>query len=172
MDRIYGEAQEVHVWLGEDQKTLDSTDNSRAAVRVLEWLASDVHFRQLPFRQGNDVSIHNPFDAKGPHLLRAFKRFVSRPWWSRAWVVREVALPHTVTIYVGYVTVSWDLVSAAAASIEKHRTTCCGSELDNLFWADHLPFFTRFSSGVNVIQGCRNKMQGVRFYRQLLTKGT
>ena len=106
MDRIYGEAQEVLVWLGEDQRTDDTTDNSRAAIRVLEWLASDVHFRQLPFYEGNDPSIANPFDAKGPHLLRAFIRFVNRPWWTRAWVVQETALPHTVTLYVGYVKVS------------------------------------------------------------------
>ena len=54
--------------------------------------------------------------------------------------------------------------------MEKHRTTCCGSETDRLFWADHLPFFTKFSSSVNVMQGCRNRMQGVRLSRELLKR--
>ncbi|MCJ1327340.1 hypothetical protein MMC10_004009 [Thelotrema lepadinum] len=170
MDQIYGKAQEVHVWLGDEEQTDDSTDNSRAAIRVLEWFASDVHFRQLPFYQGNDPSIRNPIDAKGPHLLRAFMRFINRPWWTRAWAIQETALPHTITLYVGYVKVSWDLVSGVAALMEKHRTTCCGSELDSLIWANHLPFFTKFSNSVNIIQDCRNKMQGVRYCRYLLKK--
>ena len=155
MDKIYSESHEVLAWLGEEELTQNSTDNSRAATRVLEWLASDIHFKQLPFYQGFDPSIPNPFDATGPHLLRALIRFVSRAWWDRSWIIQEVALPPRVTLFVGHVMIDWDLVSNAAAAIEKHRRSCCGSELDHLVWADHMPYLTKFSTSVMAMQKCR-----------------
>lgn len=48
------------------------------------------------------------------HLFERFKEFVVCPWWSRIWVVQEVAVGTAVTIRYGTFAISWEAMVAAA----------------------------------------------------------
>jgi hypothetical protein len=170
MHKIYSLTSQVHIWLGVDAPSWNSTENSRSAIRVIQWLASDVHLDELPFVCDADPTIM-PFSEHGPLLLRAFIRFVEKPWWKRAWVIQEIVLPPKATVHVGFVSTSWELMVAASMCLEKHLGTCCGSERHKLSWIDYLTPMTKFSRTVKAIQMLRTAVHGVCFFRRLLGTG-
>lgn len=48
------------------------------------------------------------------HMFECFKEFVICPWWSRIWVVQEVAVGTAVTIRYGTIAISWEALVATA----------------------------------------------------------
>jgi len=91
MDSIYAEAKCVTVWLGE------ASEYSDTGMQVLHYFAST----------------HRPSDAAPwrtlpPEVVREGLRDVmSRPWFSRRWVVQEVALSQKTRMICGSSTFSW-----------------------------------------------------------------
>ncbi|PMD58677.1 HET-domain-containing protein [Hyaloscypha bicolor E] len=108
MDRIYGGAEKVCIWLGEEG------EDSKTAMdfirdRVLElWTFDEL--------------IENPKLAK--HWA-ALIRLMKRPWFSRRWVVQEIALsPRGGTIYCGKDSNSWqDFADAVSLFVEVETAT-------------------------------------------------
>lgn len=49
-------------------------------------------------------------------LFESLREFARRPWWSRIWVVQELAVSKTVIIQYGHVTASWEVLVRAASS--------------------------------------------------------
>lgn len=70
------------------------------------------------------------------YLFERFKEFVVCPWWSRIWVVQEVAVGTALTIRYGTIEISWEAMVAAADvwSLAETRqvATDAGIETENL----------------------------------------
>ena len=82
MHAVYTEARRVLVWLGEAPRDLSAQP---AAAQYVE-LAT--------VKRGAE----NPFQMSDPSIL---EEILSRRWWSRVWVVQEVALNPKVTFQIG-----------------------------------------------------------------------
>lgn len=52
---------------------------------------------------------------------------VSRPWWTRVWVIQELVFAPEAMIYYGKSIAPWDLYVRAARNYNVHRGTCCES---------------------------------------------
>lgn len=70
------------------------------------------------------------------HLFESLKVFAVCPWWSRIWVVQEVAVGTAVTIRYGTMTMAWEAMVATAGvwSLPETRqvATNAGIEPENL----------------------------------------
>jgi hypothetical protein len=70
------------------------------------------------------------------YLFECLKEFVVCPWWSRIWVVQEVAVATAVTVRYGTITMSWDALVATADVWSSPETrlvaTSAGIEPENL----------------------------------------
>ncbi|KAI1847418.1 hypothetical protein JX266_006643 [Neoarthrinium moseri] len=91
MSLIYTKASGVCVWLGEDD------DDSNLAIQFVK----------------EDILNFENFDAvcsnkKNADKWRALLMLMQRPWFSRRWVVQEIALAQKATIYCGPDIIAWD----------------------------------------------------------------
>lgn len=108
MGEIYGNAKDVIVWLGA------SADDSDLALDLIElwWCVSAVYGD--PFERHMDLilkglrslnkKIETPFHRKA---WDALDRLFERPWWTRQWVVQEVALAKDVQLMAGGRRLAW-----------------------------------------------------------------
>ncbi len=108
MDKIYGNACSVCIWLGEPD------DQSK--------LAMDFIKNQVLSIWGFDKLIEN---RKMAQQWAAFITLMKRPWFSRRWVVQEIALsPSGGTIYCGKDEVPWqDFADAVSLFVEVESAT-------------------------------------------------
>jgi hypothetical protein len=127
MDKIYGKAKSVCIWLGEE------ADESNLAIKFIK----DQVLSLWEF----DKLIENRAMAR--HWA-ALINLMKRPWFSRRWVVQEIALsPRGGTLYCGREQVSWqDFADAVSLFVEVESATHRLSDVmrrDQLF--DNIPDF-------------------------------
>jgi hypothetical protein len=91
MNRIYSEADHICIWLGEN------ADDSEEAMKFIR--------NQVP-RVANFEDTFN----KSSNIKRweAFLKIMQREWFSRRWVVQELALASDATIYCDWETLAWE----------------------------------------------------------------
>jgi hypothetical protein len=100
MGRIYSRASEVLVWLGE------ATDKDQ-----IEGVCESLH--EIA-RGGNDKSsTSKTWRPTSYQELDSLSSFLNRPWFSRRWVLQEVAMNTNITVYCGNHQISWSLVQTA-----------------------------------------------------------
>lgn len=112
MCNIFSEAQETWVWLGTER------DESSHAVDLIEHLSARVgsnsgsyHLERSERVRGEPKSWH--VEDVGMRLVALEALFI-RDYWYRAWVVQEIALSKTLTVFCGSKSFPWDhLVDAA-----------------------------------------------------------
>ena len=102
--------------------------NIPGALRILELLAADCHFYQMPF-----------FKVIGPgpeaiepcpvwfFSMRSLAAILSRPWWTRVWTIQETMLSAQATVHIGHYQAPLSLFSSLSNSIKKHQTGCCSA---------------------------------------------
>lgn len=73
--------------------------------------------------RSDDVFIK--FQLKFFEALRMFMHAPFTPWWTRIWVIQEVALPPQVTILYGTISAPWVMFANAAKEYQIHSNTCC-----------------------------------------------
>jgi hypothetical protein len=108
MDRIYGNAQNVCIWLGDADK--ESSD----AIRFIKDIV------------GNLWGFDKLIGDKGQgQKWKALANLMKRPWFSRRWVVQELALsPNGGTVYCGKDEVSWqDFADAVSLFVQVETAT-------------------------------------------------
>jgi hypothetical protein len=130
MSLVYTSAEEVCVWLGEDDK------ESTRAITFIE----------------NEVSKLKNFDdlckdRKHAENWGALLVLMQRDWFSRRWVVQEITLARKATVYCGPDSIKWrDLAIAVELFVEVETATHRLSELmkkDERFalvpyWFEHI----------------------------------
>ncbi|KAK8053195.1 hypothetical protein PG996_012496 [Apiospora saccharicola] len=95
MSRIYNCAQQVCVWLGQDN------DDSTTAISFI---------REIMLLENFDAISEKKENA---HRWRSLLLLMQRPWFSRKWVVQEIALARAATIYCGNDQIPWEQFAVA-----------------------------------------------------------
>ena len=98
MPSIYGDAKQVCVWLGAASK--DSDD----AINFIETIMKNIWKLDQLCGDGRETS-----------NWAALLRLIMRPWFSRRWIVQEIALAKNGVIYCGRRTISWRTFSDAVS---------------------------------------------------------
>ena len=98
MPSIYGDAKQVCVWLGD--ASIDSDQAINFIERIMEniWRLDQLCEDRL--ETGN---------------WAALLKLIMRPWFSRRWIVQEIALAKSGLIYCGRRTISWRTFSDAVS---------------------------------------------------------
>ncbi|KAL9112231.1 MAG: hypothetical protein Q9227_003349 [Pyrenula ochraceoflavens] len=96
MSLIYTQATQVCVWLGED------TDESQLAIRF-------INDEIMKLENFDDVCSNN----KNAEKWQALVELMQRPWFSRRWVVQEIALANRATVYCGGDMIPWTSFAVA-----------------------------------------------------------
>jgi hypothetical protein len=130
MALIYSRATQVCVWLGEQD------EDSNVAIRFIK----------------DDILKFENFDAvcsKGnADRWRALLMLMQRPWFSRRWVVQEIALARRATVYCGSDEIPWnDFAVAVELFVEVETATHRLSEVmekDDRFY--HVPGWFEYVS--------------------------
>jgi hypothetical protein len=100
MGRIYSRASEVLVWLGE----ATDTDQIEGVCESLQEIA----------RRGNDEhGTSKTWRPTSSQEVDSLSSFLNRPWFSRRWVLQEVAMNTNVTVHCGNYQISWVWVQTA-----------------------------------------------------------
>ena len=125
MADVYSKAQSVCVWLGE--ATLDSD----LALNFISRIVNLDDFDRLVA------------DRRTPQEWAALSSLMRMPWFSRRWVVQEIALAARATLYCGDAYVDWsdfaDAVSLFEAVESESHMISKSIMMSDLF--DHMPDF-------------------------------
>ncbi|KAF5577127.1 heterokaryon incompatibility 6 OR allele [Fusarium pseudocircinatum] len=109
MSQIYGSAHSVLAWLGEED------DTTQVACRfLLSEMASPEEYkssfrRWVAYRRGDKLDLDEKPDGivMSVRELLAIKCLVTRPWFSRTWVIQEVSLAKQIDMMCGPFQFSW-----------------------------------------------------------------
>jgi Heterokaryon incompatibility protein (HET) len=127
MSDIYGLAQRVLVWLGEDH------GNAAAAVTYLDVIASSAAscgITEIAHGIKKTVYYCQPSPAEEQAFstleksvpLQELTVIYCRPWFTRLWIVQEAALARDVEIYCGAAQINFDRFAIATAVIYRLLT--------------------------------------------------
>lgn len=107
MKDIYSLASSVQIWLGEEQ------NNSGLAMKALAALAITDPDQRL--------CVH----TLTPKTIQAISDLFKRPWWSRMWIIQEVALAkHEPNLTCGVRSLPWETVTFAAGCLDALKSVC------------------------------------------------
>lgn len=132
MSKIFSLCEHAVLWLGEDPDLAQATNHltppvSARAQRAFEFLrilAVDSHLSEKPcFRLHDDASISILEDFE--EHFEDFREFTLVPWWTRAWVLQESALPPVATFCWASETCSFEDFNAVNANPGLHANSCC-----------------------------------------------
>lgn len=104
---IYGNAERVCIWLGKED------DESKKAIKFIK-----KNIRRL--RKFDELCNNGNESSNWAALLK----LMQRPWFSRRWVVQEIALAKKATIYCGWDCIPWkDFAVAVELFVEVETAT-------------------------------------------------
>jgi hypothetical protein len=133
MSAIYGGAKQVCIWLG------DGDDESKIAFEFID--------KEVLKLQKFDALCEDPNTS---HKWNAILNVMKRSWFSRRWVVQEIALANDATIYCGKDTIPWkDFSDAVQLFVEVETATHRLSEVmkkDPQFY--HVPGWFEYVSAL------------------------
>lgn len=125
MGCIYGQAQQVHIWLGTDNCTiLPLFAFFRAASQVPE-TKQQIMANRLVFLMRKHFSHTSPdgivsqlFLPGGGEAFNSISDFFDRPWFSRRWVIQEAHLARQAIVHCGKHSTPMCIVAAAARKFQ------------------------------------------------------
>jgi hypothetical protein len=102
MHRIYQQAREVLIWLGEEQES-----DAEAFEFINQFEELDIKVELDPLNSQENTEF---LDLVSPDAVpkKALANFLQRPWFSRIWVVQEVAMAFKATMFCGENTTTWN----------------------------------------------------------------
>jgi hypothetical protein len=111
MTNIYRDAHQVHVWLGEE-----GDDSSRA----MQFVDKLVNLEDEDHIAGLGNNLYHPSTAPSmAEDIRALLNLLKREWFSRRWVVQEIAMAKHAILHCGRDSVSWAKLATAISILEK-----------------------------------------------------
>ncbi|KAJ4111379.1 hypothetical protein NW765_016504 [Fusarium oxysporum] len=116
MTEIYTKAKEVMVWLGEPGHGGDTDITEQEVIKAVNYIKDLGNLDDLNHIASVDRGI---LDKAGLHDLEPVFKLLRRGWFSRRWIVQEVAVARAATLQCGDKTVSWKLFSHAVALLER-----------------------------------------------------
>lgn len=100
MGRIYHTANKVHVWLGPET----GTDGVSSVFAYLKQCV--LNPEEFPGTAGIPTN-----------MAFRLSTFFSKPWFTRRWVLQEVALAHAVSVHCGFQQLSWNWFQPGVAKL-------------------------------------------------------
>ena len=163
MQSVYRSAERTLIWLGEDDGTVETA--LTLAVRIVRKMT---HLDQLTQPDVSDdeqsavaqeisdslrnmnspsilVSQAPDLPKSEDHAWKALARFLSRPWFTRVWVIQEVAMSQQATIYVGEHELDWAAIGLTAAWLSRNNILSQTGE-EGFRYADNVSLMFRFAS--------------------------
>lgn len=115
MAEIYKSARIVVVWLGESEP-----GDTRYAVELLEHISAtqpeDLQgLKQLSIHDSRMSDVLGECGGSVDHWI-SLKRMVSRTWFSRIWVIQEIAFAKSILMLCGSYAIHWEPCVKAAGS--------------------------------------------------------
>ena len=105
MPQIYNGAQNVCIWLGDE----DEDQGSRLAFNYIRRALNLDDFDRLVA------------DSRIPEEWQALASVMTKSWFSRRWVIQEIALAKRATIYCGTNQIAWSEFAEAVSLFEEVR---------------------------------------------------
>lgn len=117
MTSIYGQATEVLIWLGE------ASEDSEDVMKYLKRIGQRFLDRGGPINEPRDErSPENDLIwadvTEDPNLEKTVVIW-ARPWFSRRWIIQEMALAQKATVHCGTVSMDWNVLSHANQAISR-----------------------------------------------------
>jgi hypothetical protein len=114
MGSIYSLASSVKIWLGE------ASEDSALAMDFVEELR--IFLFRPPWRAYETSRIWDkPSTTPGSPNWTALKHLMERSWFSRIWVVQEVALAKSAEVICGEKTLTWETFSGVIEDADKQE---------------------------------------------------
>ncbi|KAL8717803.1 MAG: hypothetical protein Q9225_004989 [Loekoesia sp. 1 TL-2023] len=104
MGDIYSSAKRVVVWLGEDR--YDEAEQSFALIKTTNAYLIDKFLQYQGVDDIPPIPYHESIDA-GPKKWDMVRRLMDSAWFNRVWVLQEIGLARSATIYYGKATMEW-----------------------------------------------------------------
>lgn len=119
MDTIFGGAKETIIWLGREN---EHTGSALHTIRQMAYSAEDKIVGYARARALGDVFVVEDADLLAKNGLppmtsedwQHLSDLFSRTWFSRVWMIQEVALAKSPTCLIGHQTIAWDSIGYAA----------------------------------------------------------
>ena len=111
MHHVYNCAAEVIVWLG--RKSEDSDEAMELVHQLANSGSIDDVFEMMSSRT---------IESSKSNVWRPLTQLFSRPWWTRVWVLQEVAFGRNVTVVCGSVEQPWEHFAVTALVVKKYNT--------------------------------------------------
>ena len=99
MKQIYSSAEQVIIWLGENED-----DSDLAMDLITTWAPPDAEEMSMPELLKTVISKPNALDLRSWHAAR---RLFAREYWFRAWVLQEIAFSNRAMVRCGTKQVAW-----------------------------------------------------------------
>lgn len=126
MCRIYSQAEETLVWLGQ---STHETDLLMETLRRLEQYSSVHEYRTWELKQWNIFWELIPRDPLW-QLIKGLKTLLERPWFKRIWVLQEIARSTKASIWCGSKSVQAHIFAIAPSLIGIEPERHCQAVLD------------------------------------------
>ena len=143
MSRIYAGADNVCVWLG------DEKEDSNIAMQFVSRVVNLDDFDRLII------------DDKNKTEWFAMSNLMKRDWFSRRWVVQEIALAKRATVYCGEKDVDWADFADAISLFEavEVENNAINKKFNNAEWSNHMSTFLgeiRFLGATRLVDATSN----------------
>lgn len=123
MRRVYEKANVVIVWLGKE------SDDSGLAISFARQLADVANSKPADEEAARKARL-SIFNMGCLNKWEALDSLMNRPWWTRSWVVQEVAVSTNVHVVCGEDVVEWEVFPSAASVVRAF------SEERRFFWEE------------------------------------
>lgn len=188
MGRIFEEATEVLVWLGNSGTTLPVDDEEQAVagasedevyvadgIEILRQLASGVHFHDLSCF-GKCRSRSCPSSRESPErpgkpwrrLLDVLQVIMDTPWFDRTWTIQEIVLASKATFLIDNHCLPWDLIAEAWTQWAYHLNVCCDECLFTLRQSEFESLHRFAAKTIDLLNAKGRRERGDGFLRSAL----
>ncbi|KAI0169822.1 HET-domain-containing protein [Hypoxylon sp. FL1284] len=116
MKDIYSKASRVLIWLGgdQDERDIGIAEALHLAHTCRRYISAGGSLENLTFNDSLARELFGKFTEPSElPRLAAFAKLVSRLWFTRVWVVQEVALATEATVFCGHSSIDWSELMAA-----------------------------------------------------------
>lgn len=156
MGDIYANASRVLVWIGESVR--DEAAKCFELIRKTNVLLDDLYLRYQTVEDIPPDECQEIIHSTSPADWDMVRRFMESPWFTRVWVLPEVGLARSATIYYGRASLEWSqlvefmLFVASRADIATHIGNVKSGTIWDVFediwcsfgnetsWRNELPF--------------------------------
>ena len=130
MGEIFQQAKKVHIWLGEGGEKIPHVF---AFFRTLVGPGEDQTIPVLPTTSISPIVVED---------------FLRRPWFTRRWVMQEVAMSQTAVVHCGEIKIAWPWLAAGMAKLWKRKDDVLRLEESALNALENVDALRKGQSGI------------------------